>query len=240
MKLYRPTRWPCSADSSRKAGYCGLRPRSFRNAETGVSQSSRKRLRSAMTLCSRASSRTSSSDGSTRSDADSTAAAIEHLPRVGDRTPAAAQQDGEVVQDVGGLVVDALVGLLACRARDLLGLLHHLVTREARVVEQRDGVRALGPLRLAVGQRALEDRQRLVRRGRLELAVVKARALAGVARRPAGLDEREHGIAVAVHAQGANALDVPRGRALVPELVARAAPQVQLTGLARARERLFV
>ena len=45
----------------------GCSPRSFRNAETGVSQSSMKRLRSAMTLCSRASSRTSSSDGSTRS-----------------------------------------------------------------------------------------------------------------------------------------------------------------------------
>jgi hypothetical protein len=37
MNDQRPTRWPCSADSSRNAG---PDPRSFRNAETGVSQSS--------------------------------------------------------------------------------------------------------------------------------------------------------------------------------------------------------
>src|ERR671927_375659 len=37
MNDQRPTRWPCSADSSRNAGPS---PRSFRNAETGVSQSS--------------------------------------------------------------------------------------------------------------------------------------------------------------------------------------------------------
>src|SRR5262245_61715410 len=109
-----------SADSSRNAGYSGCLPRSLRNAETGVSQSSMKRLRSAMTLCSRASERTSSSEGSTRSCAGSTAAAIEHLLRVGERAVAAAQQHREVVQDVGGLVVDALVGLLARRAGDLL------------------------------------------------------------------------------------------------------------------------
>ena len=41
MNDQRPTRVPCSADSSRKAGPA---PRSFRKAETGVSQSSMKRL----------------------------------------------------------------------------------------------------------------------------------------------------------------------------------------------------
>src|ERR671923_301982 len=39
MNDQRPTRWPCSADSSRNAG---PEPRSFRNAETGVSVSSMK------------------------------------------------------------------------------------------------------------------------------------------------------------------------------------------------------
>src|SRR5436190_8557286 len=230
-----------SADSSRNAGYCGRWPRSFRNAETGVSQSSMKRLRSGMTLCSRASSRTSSSEGSTRSGVDSIpAAAIEHLPRVGDRALAPAQQDGEVVQDIGRLVVHALVGLLARGARDLLGLLHLLVARELRVVEQLDGVRARGALGLARRQRALEHGQSLVRRGRLELAVVEAGALAGVTGRAVGLDQRQHGVAVAVDAQRADLLRVARCRALVPQLVARAAPQVQLTGLARARERLLV
>ena len=97
-----------------------------------------------------------------------------------------------------------------------------------------------GRSRRAVGERALEHRQRLVRRGRLELAVVEARALAGVAGRPGRLDEREHRVAVAVQAQRADRLGVARRRALVPQLVARAAPEVQLAGLARARERLRV
>ena len=40
MNDQRPKRWPCSADSSRNAGSLGASARSFRNAETGVSQSS--------------------------------------------------------------------------------------------------------------------------------------------------------------------------------------------------------
>src|SRR3954454_905894 len=150
MKLQRPTRWLCSADSRRNAGYCGLCPRSFRNAETGVSQSSMKRLRSAITLCSRASSRTSSSDGSTPSEADSTAAAIEHLLGVGKRAVAPAQQDRQVVQDVCGLVVHPLVGLLARGARVLLGLLGDLLAGQLRVVEQPHGAGALRALRLPI------------------------------------------------------------------------------------------
>ena len=150
------------------------------------------------------------------------------------------QQHGEVVEHVGGLLVDALVGLLARRAGDLLGLLLDLGADPRRVVEQLDGVGALRPQRRAVGERALERGQRLVRRGRLELAVVKARALAGVARRAGGLDERQQRVAVAVQAQRPDALRVARRRALVPQLAARAAPQVQLAGLARARDRLRV
>ena len=61
---------------------------------------------------------------------------------VGERTAAAAQQHEQVVEDVGGLLVDALVGLLARRARDLLGLLHDLLADPLRVVEQLDGVGA--------------------------------------------------------------------------------------------------
>jgi len=42
MNDQRPTRWPCSADSSRKAGSPGASARSFSSADTGVSQSSMK------------------------------------------------------------------------------------------------------------------------------------------------------------------------------------------------------
>ena len=51
MNDQRPTRWPCSADSSRNAGSPGASARSFRNAETGVSQSSTKLTRSGIRLC---------------------------------------------------------------------------------------------------------------------------------------------------------------------------------------------
>src|SRR6187200_637034 len=143
MKLKRPTRWPCSADSSRKAGNCGSRPRSFRKALTGVSRSSMKLWRRATRLCSRASSRTSSSDGSTGRSTRSAATAIEHLLGVAEPAAARVQQHGEVVEHVGGLLVDALVGLLARRAGDLLGLLLDLGPDARRVVEQLHGVRAL-------------------------------------------------------------------------------------------------
>ena len=107
-----------------------------------------------------------------------------------------------MVEHVGGLLVDALVGLLARRAGDLLGLLPHLRADPRRVVEQLDGVGALGPLgaarsasvRSSAGSASCGAR-------RLELAVVEARALAGVARRAGGLDEREQRVAVAVQAQ---------------------------------------
>ncbi len=69
---------------------------------------------------------------------------------------------------------------------------------------------------------------------------MKARALAGVACRPGGLHERKHRIAVAVQPQRAHLLHVPARRPLVPRLLARAAPQVKLAGLARARQRLLV
>src|SRR4051794_7096048 len=147
MNEYRPTRWPCSADSSRNAGDCGSVPRSFRNAATGVSQSSMNEWRTGTRLCSRASARTSSRPGDTGSAAGSAATAIEDLLGVGQRAAAAVEQHGQVVEDVGGLLVDPLVGLLARSACDLFGLLLDLRADQRRVVEELDGVggRPAGP-----------------------------------------------------------------------------------------------
>src|SRR5215210_2866816 len=125
MNDQRPTRWPCSADSSRKAGPA---PRSFRNAETGVSQSSRYVWMTGTRLCPRsASARTSSKLGDTPSrSSDSAAASTQHLVGVGQRQAARVHQRGQVVEEVRGLLGDPLVALLAHRAGDLLGLLLHL------------------------------------------------------------------------------------------------------------------
>src|SRR6186713_1271521 len=102
MNDHRPTRWPCSADSSRNAG---PEPRSFRNAETGVSQSSMKVSQTGTRLC-----------------VLSATPANEHLLRVGEAQAARPQQNGEVVEHVGGFLGDALVALLARGPRHLLGL----------------------------------------------------------------------------------------------------------------------
>src|SRR4051812_46338487 len=198
MKDQRPTRWPCSADSSRKAGPS---PRSLRKAETGVSVSSMKVSVSGMTLW-------------------SAATANEHPLGVGEREPAGVQEHREVVEDVGGLLGHAVVRLLARGARDLLGLLLDLGADQPGIGEQRRGVGALGTLRRARADRALERRQRLVRRERLDPALVEAGPLARVAGRARRLDEGEDGVRVAVVTQGANGLGVPRGRALVPQLAA--------------------
>src|ERR1044071_8342688 len=107
MNDQRPTRCPCSADSSRNAG---PDPRSFRNAETGVSQSS-------MNV----------SHTGTRLWVLSATSGNQDLLRVGEAEAARAQQHGEVVEDVGGLLGDALVALLAGGAGDLLGLLLDLL-----------------------------------------------------------------------------------------------------------------
>src|SRR3954470_5477474 len=115
MNDQRPTCWPCSADSSRKAGPS---PRSFRKALTGVSQSSMKEWVTGTRLWSPLRSRACSRVGET--SRCSATAAKEHLLGVGEAQPAAAQQHGEVVEDIGGLLGHALVGLLAGGARDLL------------------------------------------------------------------------------------------------------------------------
>src|SRR5918992_511188 len=157
MKDQRPTRCPCSADSSRNAGPA---PRSFRKAETGVSQSSTNVWRTGTRLWSAARARTSSSDGP--------------APRRSSRSTSA------------------------------------------------------------------KATQHLLRRGGLELAAVEARPLARVARGARGLHEREQSVAVAVVADRPHLLDVARRGPLVLQLSAGAAPEVELPGRPRARERLGV
>src|SRR5689334_8739560 len=125
MNDQRPTRWPCSADSSRNAGPA---PRSFRNAETGVSQSSMNVCVIGMRLWSPASARASSTPGVTGSA--SAATLKQHLLGVREAEAARGEQDGEVVEHVGGLLGHPLVRLLPRRAGDLLGLLLHLLPDE--------------------------------------------------------------------------------------------------------------
>src|SRR5947209_7916256 len=186
MNEQRPTRWPWSADSSRNAGPSS---RSLRKADTGVSQSSMKEWRSGMRLWSRARARTSSSEGETAGA--SAATAIEHPFCVRQVQTAAAQQHGEVVEDVGGLLGHALVRLARRCAGDLGGLLAHLLADARRVGQQLGRVGAGGPVARPLREHTLERAQRLVRRGGLELAAVEAGALAGVAGRSGGLDESE-------------------------------------------------
>src|SRR5918997_7046022 len=113
MNDQRPTRCPCSADSSRNAGPS---PRSLRNALTGVSQSSMNVSVTGMTF-------------------GSAATAKEHLLGVRERQPARAQQHEQVVEHVGRLFGHALVALLPRGARDLLGLFLDLRADQPRVGE---------------------------------------------------------------------------------------------------------
>src|SRR2546421_462531 len=107
----------------------------------------------------------------------------------------------------------------------------------------------------AVLQRALEHRQRLIRgggglsvhrwrvRSRVGAAIevaVEARSLARVTGRADGLNQGYQRVAIAVVPDLANALQVARSPALVPELVPRAAVEVDLPGLAGAAQRLVV
>src|SRR5687768_17679945 len=155
MNDHRPTRWPCSADSSRKAGPA---PRRLRKADTGVSQSSTRVSHTGTRLYARASARTSSSvvsGAAAWAIAGSAApAVVEHARGVGQGEAARAQQHREVVEDVGGLLGDPVVALLARRAGDFLGLLLDLLADARRVAQQRSGVGALGPLRGAGGEDA--------------------------------------------------------------------------------------
>ena len=138
-----------------------------------------------------------------------------------------------MVQDIGGLIGDALIALLAGRARDLLGLLPDLVADPPGIGEQRRGVGAGGPRGGARRDRPLERRQRLVGRARVELAAVKAAALAGVAGRAGRLDQRQQRVGVSVVPDRLDRERVARGRALAPQLLSGTAEEVNLSGLAR-------
>src|SRR5688500_1481456 len=96
--------------------------------------------RSGTSVWSRASARTSSSDGPISSRALSAATAIQDLERVGQGQAPPREQHAEVVEDVRGLLAHALVRLLACRAHHLLGLLLDLRAGERAVGQQPRGV----------------------------------------------------------------------------------------------------
>ena len=102
----------------------------------------------------------------------------------------------------------------------------------------------VGPLLLARAERPLELCERLVERrlGRLAaLRVAKeARALARVARGPSGSHERDQRVAVAVHSEFFERERVAGSLAFPPQLLPRAAPEMDLTGLAREAVCLLV
>src|SRR4051794_27413657 len=192
--------------------------------------------RSGTNVCSLASSRTSSSEGVS---SGSTATAIQHLVRVAQLHAALGHQDGQVVQDVRGLLGQPLVRLLARRAGHLLRLLAHLRPHELAVGEETRGVAVLRRRGAPLRDRPLERGERLAGHG-VELPVVEARALAGVAGGSGRLDEREDRVLVAVEAQLLHALDVAGRLPLVPQLLARARPEPHLARRAGALERLVV
>src|SRR5919197_1513379 len=146
----------------------------------------------------------------------SSRACLELLVDLGDVEPARGEQHVEVVDEVGRLFDDALVALVERRHGELDRLLPQLPrTRADATVEQRDGVRALGPLGGALRDRPPE-------RGR------EARNAAGVARRPRGRHPNEKRVAVAVVAELLDGERVAGRLALTPEALARAAPEPRL------------
>ena len=74
---------------------------------------------------------------------------------------------------------------------------------------------------------------------RLKLAK-EAAFCAGVAGWPSGVHLQQQGVAVAVHADFGDALNVARGAALVPKFLTAAAPKVGFARLPRQRQRLGV
>src|SRR5881275_1446403 len=146
--------------------------------------------RSGTTLCSRASSRTSSRLGWTSMSA---ATGIQLLERVGQRQAARGEQHGEVVEHVGGLLAHALVGLALRRARYLLGLLAHFRADARRIGEQLRRVATGGGRGLPLRDRSLQRGERLLG-GRIHVPPVEAGALAGVAGGPGRVDEREESV----------------------------------------------
>src|SRR5215210_7225863 len=145
------------------------------------------------------------------------------------------EQDEQMVQEVRGFLGEPVV--FEGGDDDLDGFLPDLlggVTRSAP--EELRGVRALRHLLVAGGDHTGQMPQstpevrdvpaRLTVDGRKEAA-----ALPRVARRPGGLDAVEQGVAVAVETYLKHPLRVPAGRALAPQLPARAGIIVGVAGL---------
>src|SRR4051794_25612283 len=111
--------------------------------------------RSGTSECSAASARASSSDGRI-SKPWSAATGIQYLERVGQRKITRGEQHGQVVEDVGGFLGHALVGLLARSACDLFGLFLDLLADQRRIRQQLGRPRALDRLRATRNDHTLE------------------------------------------------------------------------------------
>src|SRR3954453_4928753 len=101
--------------------------------------------RSGTRECSTASARASSGVGVTKGDCPlllRAATGIQNLERVGQRKVTRGEQQGQVVEEVGGLLGPPLVGPLARGTRDLLGLLLDLLADQRRVRQELCGPRA--------------------------------------------------------------------------------------------------
>ena len=153
-------------------------------------------------------------------------------PRARRRSQAARlEQHAEVVEQVGGLLAQPLVGLLAAGARrpPRPPPRPSRRSRSGPARKQLGGVAALGHARAAARRACARARAapRAAPTPRLAERAVEAGALARVAGGAGRLDQRQQRVGVAVVAQRAQPLDVARGLALVPQLLARAAPEVR-------------
>ena len=155
------------------------------------------------------------------------ATAIEHPLGVGEGQATAPQQDGEVVErrrrPPRPRARRTPRGRRGRPPRPPPGPSR----RPRRLGQQLGGVGAVGSLAGARGDRALQRREHLVGSRGLELAAVKAGALAGVTGRAGRLHQRQQRVPVAVVADRPHRLGVAGGGALVPQLLARAAEEVR-------------
>src|SRR5256885_16332886 len=97
------------------------------------------------TFASRASSRASSREGA-KPCPGSAATAIERVQRNGQGKTPRGQKHVEVIEDVGGLLGNAFVGLARRRTRNLVSFLAHLRADALGVGQELGGVGALGPV----------------------------------------------------------------------------------------------
>src|SRR5690242_18330535 len=134
---------------------------------------------------------------------------------------ASGEQDVAVEPEVGELLDEALVRLRRACERRLDTFLPHLARSGCRAgVEKTDDVRALRSLSLPLADPAPEPRR-------------EARLRAGMADGASRPNAEEQRVSVAVVADLLDGKRAAGGRALVPVLLPRAAPEPGLAGLAR-------